>query len=547
VYGEELDQTRAMWWSPDSSKLVFYEFDERDVVDFYLVNGWTDLRTNPISEGYSKAGEPNPKAALLVFDLGTGRTTRLELPGDPDEEWYLYDVRFTPDGSEILFNQTDRLQHVLHVVASDPTTGASRIVVTERQETWQDNHPTMRFLDDGHRFIWETEKTGWRQYELRDLDGRLINPLTRGAYPVVSIERVDEESGVLYYMAYGGEHPLNAHLFRVNLDGKDPRRLTREPASHSITFSPDGERFITRYETVSQPPETALYDIEGNRIATLAASDPDLVAEAGYPLAELFTFKAADGVTDLYGVLYKPRDFDPSQMYPLVIDVYGGPDSRAVRNRFRLTHSMCDLGVLVARIDNRGTSGRGKAFMGAVYRQLGIVDIQDQADGARWLAQRPYVDENRVGIYGHSYGGYMSALAILKYPEIFQVAVAGAPVTDWRNYDTIYTERYMGLPADNEENYDLGSCLTYADQLEGRLLLQHGMMDDNVHPNNVWQLVERFHEHDCRFDLMFYPNAGHGLGRGASRERLRYLYEHLIADPVRIESDSREAVVAAAE
>lgn len=532
VYGEELDQNTAMWWSPDSRRLVFYEFDEREVEDFLLLGGLTDLRTDLRREGYSKAGEPNPTVGLLSYDLETDRITRIQTDGGEGDEWYIYNVRFTPDGSEVLFNRTNRHQNLLHVVAADLETGQSRIVVSETQPTWQENRPYMRFLDDGQRFIWETEKTGYRQFELRHLDGRLLNPLTGGDYPAESVEHIDEEAGVLFYTACGGEHPLNVHLYRVNLDGSDQRRLTWKKASHTVDVSPDGQWFTAQYETISIPPTTALYDTEGNFIATLAESDPVRIAEYGYPAGELFTFKAADGVTDIYGSLFKPRDFDPTKAYPLVIDVYGGPASRAVRNRYSVGNAACDLGFMVARIDNRGTSGRGKEFMGAVYQNLGIVDLQDQADGVRYLRQRRYIDGDRVGIYGHSYGGYMSQLAVLKYPDVFHVAAAGAGLAHWGNYDTIYTERYMRTPQENPEGFEGGSCLPYVDQLEGKLLILHGMVDDNVHPNNAWQLVQALQEAGKPFDIMFYANRGHGLGRHSNRMRWEYLFRHLIENPV---------------
>jgi dipeptidyl-peptidase-4 len=530
VYGEELFQNEAMWWSPDSQCLVFYEFDEREVPDFYLLNGWTDLRTELEQEGYSKAGEANPRVGLLAYSLQTGLITPLDTQGDSDEEWYLYRVRFTPNGDQVLFSRTNRRQNLLQIVAADPATGASRVVVEEIQETWQSNRPIMRFLDDGSRFIWETERTGSRQLELRHLDGRLLTPLTSGEDPIGAIARVDEARGVLFYTVFGPDHPLDVNLYRVNLDGADRRRLTHEPGSHSVQISPDGKWFITRYETISQPPSTALYDTEANFIAILAESEPARIAELGYPTPELFSFTADDGETTIYGSLYKPRDFDSARHYPLVVDVYGGPESRAVRNRYRPGDAACAFGVLHARIDNRGTTGRGKAFLGAVYQKLGIVDVRDQADGVRHLTQRPYIDAARVGIYGHSYGGYMSALAVMKFPDVFHAAVAGSALVDWRNYDTIYTERYMRTPQENPVGYDEGSCLSYVEQFRGELLLLHGMIDDNVHPNNAWQLVDALQRAGKPFQIMFYPEHGHGLSRHASRMQWEFLYSHLVPE-----------------
>ncbi|MCI0363998.1 MAG: DPP IV N-terminal domain-containing protein [Phycisphaerales bacterium] len=531
VYGEELDQQEAIWWSPDSGKLVFYEFDERRVPDHYLTAGLTELHTSVLTEGYPKAGEPNPIANLLIYDLETKQTIRVD--GAEDDEWYTYGVRFGPQrddvSPELLFFRTNRHQNVLHLVAADVETGQTRIVLTETQDTWQDNSPEMKFLDDGRRFIWATEKTGWKQYELWDLDEGLIGTLTRGEYPVGEIETVDEKAGVLFYSAYSDAHPLNLQLHRVGLDGRGQMRLTQEPFNHSsIEVSPDFKWFVAQYETIDTPPTSALYDTNGNRIATLAESDASRFGELGLEKPELFSFKADDGQTDLYGVLFKPSNFGADKKYPLLIDVYGGPTSQAVRNRFVGAYAECEYGFLIARIDNRGTGNRGKAFESAVYLRLGDVDLKDQVDGVRHLLERPYVDKARVGIYGHSYGGFMAALALLKYPEVFHAAAAGGTVSDWRNYDTIYTERYMRTPQENAKGYDAGSCKTYAKQLKGDLLLLHGMVDDNVHSNNAWQLIELLQEEGKRFEMVFFPNAGHGLGARSGAARWRFLREHLL-------------------
>jgi dipeptidyl-peptidase-4 len=537
VYGEELDQIDAMWWSPDSSHLAYYEFDESAVNDFHLVSGWTELHTQPMVEGYPKPGEPNPIARLHIFNMQTRESIAVDVGSETEQ--YVYNIRFSPDGAMLLFNRTNRKQNELDVLAADLETGVTRVIVTERQEFLQKNSPEMRFLADGRRFIWETEKTGWQHYELRDLDGRQICTLTEGDYPAANIVRVDEgEShgggGVLFYTAYSGEHPLNSQLHRVNLDGSGGARLTPEPLNHSeVDISPDGKWFVARYEAVDTPPTTALYDTTGQRITTLAESDTSKFDSLELPMPELFTFKAADGETDLYGVLYKPSTFDASRSYPLIIDVYGGPLSQRVRNTFRAASASCELGFLIAVIDNRGTPNRGKAFEAATYLKLGTVDLADQVEGVRHLCKRRFVDAKRVGIHGFSYGGYMSALAILKYPDVFAAAVAGSAVTDWKNYDTIYTERYMWIPSENEQGYANGSCVEFADQLKGRLLIMHGMVDDNVHPNNAFQLMEALYAANRRFDQVFFPNAGHGVGRPASDMIWEFFHEHLVAPNVR--------------
>ena len=234
----------------------------------------------------------------------------------------------------------------------------------------------------------------------------------------------------------------------------------------------------------------------------------------------------------MQGILHKPAHFDPNRKYPLVINVYGGPSSRGISNTYQPADPYCEFGFLIATIANRGTTDRGKAFEDATYLKLGTVDIKDQVDGVKFLCQRPYVDATRVGIFGHSYGGYMSALAVVRYPDVFHVAVAGAPVTDWRNYDTIYTERYMRTPQENPDGYRDGSCLTYAKNLQGNLLLMHGLVDDNVHPSNTWQMVDAFQRENLRFDLMVFPRSKHGLGDGSGSLQWEYLHEQLRPEPL---------------
>ncbi len=529
VYGEELFQSSAMWWSPDSRKLVFYEVDERHMRDYYLTGDNTEVYTRSLVERYPKPGSDNPVVGLLVYDLESKQTRRINVGADRTQ--YVYNIAFHPRAPLLLFSRTNRRQDTLEVVAADLTTGDTHVVVTERQSTWQANKPTMRFLDDGPRFIWETERTLWKHFEVRHLDGRRLNQLSAvEPYPTEAIVKVDEKADWCYYSAYSGANPNNAHLHRVRLDGTEHRRLTSRALHHSgFSISPDHKWFVACYEAAGVPPETALFDMQGKQVAVLAQPDMQKAQDAELSYGELFTFKADDGATDIYGILHKPAHFDPNKKYPLVVSVYGGPSSRGIQNQFTPANARCELGVLIATIANRGTTGRGKAFETATYMKLGGPDIKDQADGVQFLCQRPYVDAKRIGIYGHSYGGYMSALALVKYPELFHVGVAGAPVTDWKNYDTIYTERYMRTPQENPTGYHDGSCLTYAKNLKGKLLLMHGLIDDNVHPTNTWQLIDLFQRENLRFDMLIYPRSKHGLGSGSTAIRWEYLCRNLRA------------------
>jgi dipeptidyl-peptidase-4 len=535
VYGEELRQSSAMWWSPDSRRLAFYEMDERNLRDYHLTTANTANYTGVQTVRYPKSGDANPVAGLLIYDRQTRRTTRVNVGGDPTQ--YIFNARFAPDGSALLFNRTNRRQDTLEIVAADSATGHTRVVVREKQPAWQNNRPLMRFLDDKKRFIWETERIGWKQYELRHLDGSRLGPISNlNGKPVTALVKVDEKAGWIYFTARSGGNPLNDHLHRVRLDGTGHTRLTRNALYYStFNISPDHKWFVARREALGVPPVMALFDTKGNEVVVLALQSTDdkkMVAELGLAKPELFACKAADGKTIIYGTLYKPANFDPKRKYPLLVSVYGGPSSRGVSNRYSAANPYCEFGFLVATIANRGTSARGKAFETAGYLKLGTVDLDDQATGVRHLAKRPYVDVTRVGIAGHSYGGYMSALALLRYPDVFHVGVAGAPVTDWKNYDTIYTERYMRTPKENPDGYRTGSCLTHAKNLKGKLFLLHGLIDDNVHPANTWQLADALQRAGKQFDMMIYPRSKHGLISHSGSLRWLYLHRHLKPKPI---------------
>ncbi len=523
VYGEELDQDTAMWWSPDARHLAFYRFDDSGVPQYHLLRGLTDLRTRIDSEHYPKAGDPNPVAGLLVHDLSSGGLVEVDVGDEPDR--YIYNVGFSPDGTDLLFFRLNRRQDRLELLAADPETGESRVVLVEEQPCWQDHRPEMRFLRGGRRFIWESERTGFAHYELWDLDRGRIAVLTRGDYPVESIVDVDEERGVLHFTARCGEHPLDPQLCRVNLDGTGQRMLTPGDRHYSrFRLAVDGTRFTAVGQRLDEAPRTRLFDEDGRGLATLAEADDAAATAIGLRAPELVELVAADGETPIYASLHFPTDFDPRRRWPLLVEVYGGPTVQAVSNRYRPADPDCEFGFVVARIDNRGTPGRGKAFETAAYLTLGQTDIDDQAAAVRQLlASRDYLDPDRIGINGWSYGGSMVLWGLLRHPELFAAGVSGAPVSDWRNYDTIYTERYMRLPEENPEGYAASSAVEQANRLEGALLLLHGMVDDNVHPANAWQVASRLQALDKPFEMMFFADSGHGVG-SPSMQRLRWSF-----------------------
>ena len=558
VYGEELSQTTAMWWSPDSTKIAYYRFDEQKVPDYFLQMDQTKIQSSVDTEAYPKAGAPNPVVDLFVYDVATKKSTRIDVrDGKPFDNLavghYVYHVSWSPDGSELLFNRTNRRQNVLEFAAANPATGATRVILREEWPTgWIENNPTIQFLKDGKRFIWESSRNGWTNLYLYDLGGKLITPLTTSTtFEVANILKIDETAGVMFYTARDGDNYLKLQVHRVGLDGKGDRRLT-DPAFHhtvggcmgatggrgaggfgaaagSCGISPDNKYFIDVAQTHDMPPATRLVDAAtGNVVATLAESDLTKFRELGLKKAELFTYKAADGKTTLHGTIQFPSTFDPSKKYPALVSVYGGPASASntARETFITPTATTEYGFLVINLDSRAAPGQGKRMLDEIYLKLGQVEIDDMAEGVKALWNRPYFDKARVGMYGTSYGGYSSVMSILRHPDVFAAASASSPVTAWYHYDTVYTERYMWIPAENKAGYEAGSAMTYAKNLKGRLLLYYGTADNNVHPSNMMQLITELQQAGKSFDLQVGPDRGHS---GVNGERMmEFFIENLI-------------------
>lgn len=518
VYGEELYQKTAIWWSTNGRRLAFYKFDESRVPDYYLALDQTKLQSALDVEPYAKAGAPNPKVDLLIYDLETKRTVTVDARdgkgfGDDVVGHYLFAVMWSPDGGELLFHRMDRRQQVLELCAANPDTGKCRVIFRDEWRTgWIDPElATLRFLKDGRRFLRETERTGWRNIELWSLSGDRIADLTAHEFETAGIVRVDEEANRIFYLARGGDNHMKLQLFRAPLDGEGESALLTDPAfHHDVDLAPDGRHFIDVAQTHDQPARTRLVDAEtGEPVAELAASDMTKWTELGLKPVELFTFKSADGETELHGMLHFPSNFDETKKWPVLLSVYGGPGTNGARETFTVPSPDTELGWLVVNLDARTAGGRGKRFLDSVYRKLGVAEIDDLAAGIKALAERPYVDAGRVGVYGTSYGGTVSALCLLRHPDVFQAACASSGVMDFRNYDSIYTERYMGLPSENARGYDSGSPMTYVNNLKGSLMIFYGTADNNVHPSNSLQLIAALQRAGKSFDVQVGPDQGH--------------------------------------
>ncbi|PTM11109.1 MAG: peptidase [Bacteroidetes bacterium] len=532
VYGEELGQITAMWWSPDSKKVAFYRFEEKDAEMYYVLYDQVKIQDSVEIEAYPKVGADNLPVDVMVYDLETKKTTLLDTRNgksfnDGTLGTYLYGMDWTPDGKEFLFHTTNRKQDIMEYKAADPNTGKTRTVVREEWlPSFTVNTPEIHVLEDGKHFIWASERSGFNNYYLYNFDGTLVNAITNHKFEVSRILKVDEKKKQLYYEARSGENHMKMQLHRVNFDGKKDVRLTDPAYNHSVTISPDGKYFVDMAQTHDIAPFTNLVDAKGKIIAEITKSDISEFNALGLKKVEVFTFTSADGVTQLHGMLHFPSNFDPNKKYPLLLANYGGPATNAFRETFTLPSSLTEYGFLVANIDGRNVRGRGKELLDQLYGNLSIVEQDDFAEGIKSLYNRPYFDKDNVGVYGTSYGGTTAATSLMRFPEVYHAAVANSAVTDWRNYDTIYTERFMNLITNNKKGYDAASLMTYAKDLQGELMIYFGTSDNNVHPSNSLQLIKALQDAGKSFEVQIGPDRGHTAMN--TDRMMEFFIEHLV-------------------
>ena len=535
---EEIGRSHGLWWSPDSRRIAFAEVDEAHIPVYRIVHQGKDAIGDGAQEDhrYPFAGRPNAKVRLGVISVDGGQAAWMDLGADDD--LYLARVDWLPDGG-LTAQLENREQTTLDLVRFDPQTGERTRLFRETSEVWINLHDLFKPLERGEHaggFIWASERTGYRHLYLYDQSGDLVRALTQGEWMVDAVAGVDEESRQVYFTATR-DGPTESHLYAVSFAGGAPRRLTHEPGMHSVVVDHGFRRFIDIYDALDRPPVVTLRSLADGSILRVIYDqrDPRLEALALTP-PELVTLSNRDGVT-LYGAIFRPpAHFGPGP-YPTIVSVYGGPHAQQVTNSWRMTvamraQSLRRLGFLVFVLDNRGSARRGLAFEREIKHTLGHPEVDDQVAGVKQLARQGLADPERVGIYGWSYGGYLSAMCLARAPEVFKVAVAGAPVTHWDGYDTHYTERYLGTPQTNPLAYTESSLLRHVERIAGKLLLVHGLIDENVHFRHTARLINALIRARKSYDLLLFPDERHLPRHLADRvymeERIRdYFLQHL--------------------
>jgi len=545
LYEEEFFLRDGFRWSPDSRYIAYWQFDIEGVKEFKLINYTDSLYPEITTFPYPKVGQMNSACRVGVVRVRNGKTRWFKVPGDPRND-YIPKMEWAANSKEVVIQQLNRIQNTNRVMLGEVRTRSVRTVLTERDDAWVDLHPDLRWMDDGDSFTWISDRDGWRHLYLVSRSGEKVTVLTPGQFDVISVQSVDEKGGWVYYIA-SPDNPTQRYLYRTPMDGTGrAERLTPtdQPGTHSYQISKDSKWAIHTYSTFNEPAVIDLIRLPDHERVRVLEDNSEFHAKVDAleecP-TEFFRIDIGDGAL-LDGWCIKPPDFDPEKKYPLLFYVYGEPAGTTVVDRWggknarHLWHLMlAQRGYIVASVDNRGTAApRGRDWRKCVYRQIGIQASADQAAATRAILEsRPYIDPERIGIWGWSGGGSMSLNAIFRYPDLYQTAMAIAFISNQRYYDTAYQERYMDLPDDNEEGFTDGSPITFAHQLEGNLLIIHGTADDNCHYQNCEALVNELIKHNKQFTMMSYPGRTHSISEGENTTRhlyelmTRYLEENL--------------------
>jgi len=527
VYEEEFAFVRAFDWSADSKHIGFIRFDETRVPEFSMTVYGSNLYSSQYDFKYPKAGEKNAIVSVHLYDLKTSALRKAQLP--LTDESYVARLQFTKNPAELSVQVLNRHQNDLGLYFINAASGASKLILRETDEAYVDVTDDLTFLAD-NSFVWSSERSGFNHFYLYDANGKLKRPLTTGNFDVTKLYGVDQKGQKLYFQSVENG-PLYRDVYAVGLNGKNKKRLTSAKGTHAATFSPDFSVFIRTFSNAQTPPAYALCEsASGREVKPISDNTALLQKLAAYqlPKKEFFTITTPTGVS-LNAWMIKPANFDPMKKYPVFMYQYSGPGSQEVADSWNDANdywfmSLAQQGYITVCVDPRGTGYRGAAFKKVTQNELGKYEVEDQIASARIIGNYPYVDASRIGIFGWSYGGFMSANCLLKGNDVFKMAIAVAPVTSWRFYDTIYTERYMKTPQENPSGYDENSPLHHVDKLKGKFLLVHGTADDNVHVHNTMQMVEALVQANKPFEWAIYPDKNHGIYGGKTRV---HLYEKM--------------------
>jgi len=514
VYPEELNLSTAHWWSPDSTQIAYLQFD----VSHEWVFPQVDLlgtRGLLEPERFPQPGTPNAEVRLGVVAASGGPTRWMDV-GEPRDH-LLARVYWSPDSRAVAYERLDRIQTHLELGLADAHTGVSRILVGEQDNFWINVNDDFRFLSKGKQFLWGSERDGFHHLYIYSVDDKHVTQLTKGEWEVTEVAGVDEDARLVFFVSTE-QSPLERQVYRVRMDGKQKQRLSGGDGIHTISMSPTTQYYMDTASSLGTPPRRTLHESDGSQIAVYqeaAQVDFDILP------TEIVKVKAADAAL-LYARMIKPAGFSASKKYPVIVMIYGGPGVQAVQDHWfgaNIEQALAQKGYLIWQLDNRGSSGRGHLWESKIYHETGVTELRDQLDGIHYLETLGYADMTRVGINGWSYGGYMTLYALMNAPNVFKAGIAGAPVTDWHNYDSIYTERYMGLPEENAEGYKRSSPQTHAGELKARLMLVHNMEDDNVHFQNTLQMANALERAGKQFQMLVYPQKAHGV-TGAARKQM---------------------------
>ena len=520
VYMEEIlgrsGKYCAFWWSPDSRKIAYLRTDETDVPVFTLnrLDLSDDIHGQLEQVPYPKAGDPNPKVKMGVADVTDAKTIWIKTDYSIDQ--YIAWPFWTPDSRRLAIQVLDRDQTDLRIILADPVTGDYDQIYQEKSRTWVEFHEDIYVMKNSTGFIVRNSGSGWENLYYYSWDGTLISQITNLDFRVTSIARVDEKTGTVYFYATGPES-ADQHLYRVRLDGTDQLQITKGSGTHDVSISPSGLFFLDTWSNVASPGSIIAYDRKGNAAREIYSFEKEGINKT-IPKSELFKVMTSDGLFSMPVMITYPVNFDPSHKYPVIFDIYGGPDRKNVENKWQGDSPSwySSNGIIIIQADHRGSGHFGRRGLDYLYRSLGKWEILDYRDVVEWLRKKSFIDSKRIGITGSSYGGYLTCLALTKGAGYWTHGFAGSSVTDFRLYDSVYTERYMDTPQENKTGYDNGSAITFAGDFKGKLYLNHGDIDDNVHMQNSLWLISKLQDEGKTFQFMIYPGERHGF-RGAKR------------------------------